>query len=136
VGIRTTLVTGSTSGIGRATALTLARGGSHVVVSGCDTQRGQDVVAQIRADGGTADFVSADLRDARSTTELAATASELAEAAGGCVDLLVNNAGIGSGGPTAGADERPSTRYWPPTSKHRSTWSPPSPRGWPHAATA
>lgn len=75
------------------------------MVSGRDTQRGQDVVAQIRADGGTADFVSADLRDARSATELAATATELAEAAGGSVDILVNNAGIGSGGPTAGTEE-------------------------------
>lgn len=99
---KTALITGSTSGIGRATALTLARGGVHVVVSGRHAERGLQVVEQIRAEGGAAQFVGADLRDARSAAELAARATE---SVGGSLDILVNNAAIGAGGPTAGTDE-------------------------------
>jgi NAD(P)-dependent dehydrogenase (short-subunit alcohol dehydrogenase family) len=102
---RTALVTGSTSGIGRATALKLARGGTRVVVSGRDAGRGLEVVEQIRAAGGSAQFVGADLCDARSAAELASEASAVAESAGGSLDILVNNAAIGAGGPTAGTEE-------------------------------
>ena len=98
----TALITGSTSGIGRATALNLARNGIRVVVSGRDTQRGQEVVEQIHSEGGQAHFVRADLRDAQSAVELAARATEVA---GGTLDILVNNAAIGAGGPTAGTEE-------------------------------
>ena len=45
----TALVTGGNSGIGRATALALAQLGAHVVVSGRDAARGEQVVAAIRA---------------------------------------------------------------------------------------
>ncbi|MFF2060572.1 SDR family NAD(P)-dependent oxidoreductase [Streptomyces sp. NPDC058200] len=99
---KTALITGSTSGIGRATALKLARGGVRVVVSGRHAERGLQVVEQIRAEGGAAQFVGADLRDARSAAELAAKATE---SVGGSLDILVNNAAIGAGGPTAGTDE-------------------------------
>ncbi|RKR92238.1 NAD(P)-dependent dehydrogenase (short-subunit alcohol dehydrogenase family) [Micromonospora pisi] len=99
---KTALITGSTRGIGRATALKLARNGIRVVVSGRDTQRGQEVVEQIRSEGNEAHFVRADLRDAQSAVELAAKATEVA---GGALDILVNNAAIGAGGPTAGTEE-------------------------------
>ncbi|MGW4464847.1 SDR family NAD(P)-dependent oxidoreductase [Micromonospora sp. NPDC004704] len=99
---KTALITGSTSGIGRATALRLARDGIRVVVSGRDTQRGQGVVEQIRSEGNAAYFVRADLRDAQSAVELAAKATEVA---GEALDILVNNAAIGAGGPTAGTEE-------------------------------
>lgn len=99
---KTALVTGSTSGIGRATAIELARDGVRVVISGRDSERGHAVVEQIRAAGGQAWFVAADLRDARSAADLAA---EAAEAVGAGLDILVNNAAIGSGGPTAGTGE-------------------------------
>ncbi|WP_433292965.1 SDR family NAD(P)-dependent oxidoreductase [Pseudonocardia sp. CA-142604] len=102
---KTALITGSTSGIGQATALKLAHDGVRVVVSGRDDQRGLEVVEQIRAAGGTAHFVGADLRDARSAAELAAKATAVAESAGGSLDILVNNAAIGAGGPTAGTEE-------------------------------
>ncbi|MBQ1019223.1 SDR family oxidoreductase [Micromonospora sp. D93] len=105
MGTKTALITGSTSGIGRATALKLARGGVHVIASGRDVERGLKVVEEIRAEGGEADFVASDLRDARSAAELAAKATRAAESAGGTLDILVNNAAIGAGGPTAGTEE-------------------------------
>ena len=94
----TALITGSTSGIGKATANHLAALGAHVIVSGRDKTRGDAVVAGIRAAGGTADFVSADLHDEHSVRELA---SRAIEAGGGHVDILVNSGGIFPFGATA-----------------------------------
>jgi NAD(P)-dependent dehydrogenase (short-subunit alcohol dehydrogenase family) len=93
----TALVTGGNSGIGRATALGLAARGAHVVLSGRDEARGQEVVRAIRADGGTADFARASLLDEASARDLARRAVELG---GGHVDILVNNAGVFPFGPT------------------------------------
>jgi NAD(P)-dependent dehydrogenase (short-subunit alcohol dehydrogenase family) len=93
----TALVTGATSGIGRAAAVLLARRGAHVLVSGRDAARGDAVVAKIREAGGKADFVFADLADADSVRALARQAVELG---GGHVDILVNNAGVFPFGPT------------------------------------
>lgn len=90
------LVTGGNSGIGRATAEALAALGAHVVITGRDAERGARVVEDIRARGGKADFVAADLRDEASARALAARARELA----GSIDVLVNNAGIFPFGPT------------------------------------
>lgn len=95
---RTALVTGATSGIGRAVALALAARGAHVVVSGRDASRGDAAVAAVRDAGGQADFVAADLVDASSARALADRATELG---GGHVDVLVNCAGIFPFGPTA-----------------------------------
>ncbi|MFJ7288535.1 SDR family NAD(P)-dependent oxidoreductase [Curtobacterium sp. AB451] len=94
----TALVTGSTSGIGRATAERLAAQGMHVVVSGRNAERGDEVVRGIRAAGGAADFVRADLRDATSAKELAEAALAIGD---GRVDVLVNSAGIFPFGATA-----------------------------------
>jgi NAD(P)-dependent dehydrogenase (short-subunit alcohol dehydrogenase family) len=96
------LVTGGNSGIGRAAALTLAQRGAHVVLSGRDAVRGEQVAAEIRAGGGSADFVAADLSDETSARQLAKEATELG---GGHVDILVNNAGIYPFGPTHEATE-------------------------------
>ena len=93
----TALVTGGNSGIGRATALALASRGAHVVLSGRDAGRGEKAVAEIRAQGGTADFVAADLGHEASARQLARQAIELG---GGHVDILVNNAGVFPFGPT------------------------------------
>ena len=60
----TALITGGTSGIGRAAANKLTSLGIHVIVVGRNTQRGDKTVAEIRAAGGEADFISSDLRDA------------------------------------------------------------------------
>jgi NAD(P)-dependent dehydrogenase (short-subunit alcohol dehydrogenase family) len=89
---RTAVVTGSTSGIGAAIARTLAGQGAHVVVSGRDAARGENVVKEIRAAGGRAEFVTADL--AGTYGQLRAFAAEATAVLGGRVDILVNNAGL------------------------------------------
>ncbi len=94
------LVTGSTSGIGAATAALLSARGAHVLVSGRDAARGEAVVAGIRERGGKADFLAADLTDADAVLDLARRATE---AGGGRVDVLVNNAGVFPFGATASA---------------------------------
>lgn len=88
---RVALVTGSTSGIGAATAVLLAQRGAHVLVTGRNTSRGESVVATIRSRDGKADFVAADLLEASSVRQLARQAVDLGD---GRVDILVNNAGI------------------------------------------
>jgi NAD(P)-dependent dehydrogenase (short-subunit alcohol dehydrogenase family) len=90
------LVTGATSGIGRAVALQLARDGAKVVVGGRNPERGAETVEQIMAAGGEASFVAADLADAGDVRWLAGEVGE--------IDILVNNAGIAAFGPTAEFD--------------------------------
>src|SRR2546428_11253849 len=93
----TALITGATSGIGRAAANKLAQLGIHVLVVGRNAERGNKTVAEIRGSGFKADFISSDLRDASSAREVARRAVELGN---GHVDILVNNAGIFPFGPT------------------------------------
>ena len=85
------LVTGSTSGIGRAIAVEFAREGAAVVVTGRDRERGDAVVAEIAANGGTAAFVAADLGDEQATTELVNSAAGQLNG----LTVLVNNAAGG-----------------------------------------
>ncbi|WP_043673482.1 SDR family NAD(P)-dependent oxidoreductase [Streptomyces xylophagus] len=101
---KTALVTGATSNIGRAIAEAFAAEGAHVAVSGRSAERGEEVVAGIRARGGRADFVRADLDGAASSSQ--ALAKEATRILGGRVDVLVNNAGIYPGDSTADTDEK------------------------------
>ncbi len=92
------LVTGASRGIGAATARQLAAGGAHVVVNYRRKQRRADeVVAQIRAAGGSALAVGADLTDADQVRAMFATIDERF----GGLDILVLNA---SGGMERDAD--------------------------------
>jgi NAD(P)-dependent dehydrogenase (short-subunit alcohol dehydrogenase family) len=86
------LVTGASSGIGKAVARELSRQGAEVIVNGRDIDRGSAVADLIQSNGGVAKFVGADLAE---LDELAA----LAEVAIN-VDVLVNNAGFAWYGPT------------------------------------
>jgi len=97
--VRRALVTGSTSGIGQAIAEAFAAQGAHVLITGRDARRGEEVVAAIRRAHGKADFAHADLSSVASATNLAAQAERIL----GGVDILVNNAGIFTFGPTAEA---------------------------------
>jgi NAD(P)-dependent dehydrogenase (short-subunit alcohol dehydrogenase family) len=93
----TALITGGTSGIGRATAKKLAALGIHVLVVGRDAKRGDETLAEIRGAGGKADFISSDLRNASNAREVAKRAIELGS---GHVNILINNAGVFPFGPT------------------------------------
>jgi NAD(P)-dependent dehydrogenase (short-subunit alcohol dehydrogenase family) len=95
------VVTGSTSGIGRATAEPLARAGMLGMVSGRDETRGRESADAIVAAGGQARFVRADLRSVAGARALA----EAATRAAGEVDVLVNNAGAFSFAPSDQTDE-------------------------------
>ena len=81
------LVTGATRGIGRAIATTLADAGAHVMCTARGADALADTVKAIRACGGTAQALTADLADRHAVLALAADA--------GPVDILVNNAGTG-----------------------------------------
>jgi NAD(P)-dependent dehydrogenase (short-subunit alcohol dehydrogenase family) len=87
----TALITGGTSGIGRAVANKLAQLGILALVVGRNEERGEKTIAEIRAAGGQADFISSDLRDASSARQVARRAVELGN---GHVDILINNAGV------------------------------------------
>ncbi|CAL9324091.1 SDR family NAD(P)-dependent oxidoreductase [Streptomyces sp. SudanB66_2053] len=90
---KTALITGSTSGIGRATALRLAAAGASVVVTGRNAERGAEVVEKIKADGGQARFIAADLTNRDDVARLARDAGD--------VDILVNGAAANIFGPSA-----------------------------------
>jgi NAD(P)-dependent dehydrogenase (short-subunit alcohol dehydrogenase family) len=101
---KTALVTGATSNIGRAIAISFAAEGADVVVSGRSVSRGTEVVREIQdAGGGRARFVSAELDGTmRASQQLIAAAGD---EFGNPIDVLVNNAGIFPGSTTATVDE-------------------------------
>jgi 3-oxoacyl-[acyl-carrier protein] reductase len=89
---KTALVTGASRGIGRATALTLARAGAHVLVHyGRSAQEAKSLVAEIQTKGGRADAISADLGTPDGASLLA---KQVRSIVGDRLDVLVLNAGI------------------------------------------
>lgn len=88
---RVILVTGSTGGLGRETALALARGGDHVIIHGRNEERAREVIEEIEADGrGSAKFYKADLASLEETQAFA----DAILADYDRLDVLVNNAGV------------------------------------------
>jgi NAD(P)-dependent dehydrogenase (short-subunit alcohol dehydrogenase family) len=98
--ISTVLITGSTSGLGRYVAFELVRSGHLVLAHGRDRGRTDELVAELRAEGGEAYGFVADLA---SLAQVRALGAEVA-AAHPRLDVLVNNAGVGFGPPGGGRE--------------------------------
>ncbi|MCI2056643.1 MAG: SDR family oxidoreductase [Oscillibacter sp.] len=88
---QTAIVTGSTEGIGKATAMLLASEGAKVVIVGRKEEAGNAVVEAIKAAGGEAFFQKTDVTSAADLDALVAATIDHY----GKIDILVNNAGIG-----------------------------------------
>lgn len=95
------IITGASSGIGKATALLFAREGAKVVVSDIQEELGRAVVAEIIQEGGHAVFIKADTSKPQDNDELVKQTVQKY----GKLDIAVNNAGIG--GPIAPTGEYP-----------------------------
>ncbi len=91
------LVTGASKGIGRETALALAREGAHIAISARSEELLQEVAGEIRAAGSKALVFPGDMSDEKAIAEFVeATIAEF-----GRLDILINNAGVGIFGPIA-----------------------------------
>lgn len=97
---RVALVTGSTSGIGREVARTLAGAGARVVITGRDEERGEKVVGEITEASGEAVFVAHDLEDSDPTRLVEGVEG----AFGRGVDILFNNGDTLMSAPTGEVD--------------------------------
>ncbi|MFJ4830804.1 SDR family NAD(P)-dependent oxidoreductase [Streptomyces sp. NPDC088747] len=95
-------MTGSTSGIGRATAVGLAQDGYSVIVTGRDRDRAAETRRSVESAGGRAIDLIADLGDPASVRKLV---EEVREAVDGPLDVLVHNAGGGGFAPTESTPE-------------------------------
>lgn len=97
------LITGGTTGIGRATAIAFARAGAKVVVAGRRQKEGDETVRQLQAAGGTGIFVAADVVKSADIANLVARTI----ATYGRLDIAFNNAGVESAtvAPTADQDD-------------------------------
>ncbi|QEN85787.1 SDR family oxidoreductase [Labrys sp. KNU-23] len=98
---RIVLITGGGIGIGRASAKAFAALGDHVVVTDILEAEGKAVVDEIKAEGGSAEFM---LLDVRSTDRADAVVADI-EARHGGIDVVVANAGIAHRVPLAKLDD-------------------------------
>jgi NAD(P)-dependent dehydrogenase (short-subunit alcohol dehydrogenase family) len=96
------LVTGATSGIGRASALAFAREGAKVVAAGRRQAEGDQLIAEIKAAGGEAIFVRTDVTQ---EAEVAALVDQAVRTYGR-LDVAFNNAGVEVSGPLSEATEK------------------------------
>lgn len=91
---RVAIITGATSGIGKATAVLFAQEGAKVVITGRRQDRGEAVVSEIRALGGDSQFIQADHTDPEACSRVV----KRSLANYGRIDILFNNAGIVTSG--------------------------------------
>ncbi|MDR0839296.1 MAG: SDR family oxidoreductase [Oscillospiraceae bacterium] len=87
---KTAIITGATSGIGRAAAEIFVREGAKIVFAGRRESNGAELEAKLRASGGDATFVKTDVTKEADVKKLVKTAAEVL----GRIDILVNNAGV------------------------------------------
>jgi len=99
---KTILITGSTDGLGREVATRLGMLGAHILIHGRNAERGAEVVAEIKSNGGSAQFYQADFGSLDNVRDMA----EAIKRDHRRLDVLVNNAGLGSG--FAGGERRES----------------------------
>ena len=85
------IITGSTKGIGRSTAILMAQEGAKVVITGTTEAAGSEVVSIIKEAGGDAFFQKTDVTSAEALDALVKAALDHY----GKIDILINNAGIG-----------------------------------------
>ncbi|GAB3992986.1 SDR family NAD(P)-dependent oxidoreductase [Spirosoma daeguense] len=88
---KTALITGASSGIGKAIALLYGEYGANVVLSDIDEAKGLDVTEQVKATGAKAHFVKTDVSDPQQCEQL----TEETISVFGQLDMACNNAGIG-----------------------------------------
>ena len=88
------LVTGGSSGIGRATALVFSREGATVIITDVDSKGGEETVTRIMETGGKSIFLNADVSQAREVESIVSTTVKLY----GRLDIAFNNAGVGGHG--------------------------------------
>lgn len=84
------VITGASSGIGKAIALTLAKNGAKVILGARRTDQLENIVEEIRNDGGEAVFFKADVKNKTDLVQLVNMAVETY----GKLDVMVNNAGV------------------------------------------
>ena len=86
---KTVVITGATCGLGRATALQLARKGASVVAVARSDSKANQLIDEIKKDGGKGQFVISDLSSMKETKEAAEGIAMVVD----CLDVLINNAG-------------------------------------------
>ena len=94
------VITGATSGIGKATALYLGKAGVHVALGGRNEAAGQQVAQEITSSGGKAIFVKTDVTKAEEVDRL----FETAVSTFGGLDIAFNNAGVETAAPIVDAN--------------------------------
>jgi NAD(P)-dependent dehydrogenase (short-subunit alcohol dehydrogenase family) len=86
---KTVVITGATSGLGRATALQLAQKGASVVIIARSNTKANEVIKEIKKEGGKAQFIISDLSSMKDTKEAAESITKVVDR----MDVLINNAG-------------------------------------------
>ena len=86
---KTVVITGATSGLGRATALQLAQKGAFVVIIARSNTKANEVIKEIKKEGGKGQFIISDLSSMKDTKEAAESITKVVDR----LDVLINNAG-------------------------------------------